>query len=64
MFEGCTIKYNKSPMTGKNCSVQVTYPAASDGSVKSLSVPLIVGNTDYDNILKWVDEGNTIEAAD
>ena len=64
MFEGCTIKYNKSPMTGENCSVQVTYPAASDGSVKSLSVPLIVGNTDYDNILKWVDEGNTIEAAD
>ena len=64
MFEGCTIKYNKSPMTGENCSVQVTYPAASDGSVKSLSVPLVVGNTDYDNILEWVAAGNTIEAAD
>ena len=64
MFEGCTIKYNKSPMTGQNCSIKVTYPAASDGSVRTLSVPLVEGNTDYQNILKWVAEGNTIEEAD
>jgi len=64
MFEGCTIKYNKSPMTGQNCSIQVTYPAASDGSFKSLSVPMNEENTDYQEILKWVDKGNTIEEAD
>jgi len=64
MFEGCTIKYNKSPMTGKNCSIQVTYPADSDGTVKSLSVPMKPDNTDYQEILEWVDAGNTIEEAD
>ena len=64
MFEGCTIKYNKSPMTGQNCSIKVTYPAASDGSVRTLSVPLVEDNTDYQDILKCVEEGNTIEEAD
>ena len=28
------------------------------------SVPLDELNTDYQNILKWVDEGNTIQEAD
>ena len=64
MFQGCTIKYNKSPLTGQNCSIQVIYPAAGDGSIKHLSVPMKTDNTDYKNILKWVDEGNTIEEAD
>ena len=64
MFEGCTIKYNKSPLTGQNCSVQVTYPTAGDGSVKSLSVPMKTDNTDYQDILEWVAAGNTIEEAD
>ena len=64
MFEGCTIKYNKSPMTEQNCSVQVTYPADDAGSIKTLSVPMNEENTDYQEILKWVDEGNTIQAAD
>ncbi len=27
-------------------------------------VPLDEANTDYQNILKWVEEGNTIEEAD
>jgi len=29
-----------------------------------LSVPLDEDNTDYQNILKWVADGNTIEEAD
>ena len=29
-----------------------------------LSVPLAEDNTDYQNILEWVAEGNTIEPAD
>ncbi len=51
-------------MTEQNCSVQVTYPADDAGSIKTLSVPMNEENTDYQEILKWVDEGNTIQAAD
>ena len=51
-------------MTGQNCSIQVTYPAASDGSIKTLSVPLVEDNTDYQDIQAWVAEGNTIQEAD
>ena len=32
--------------------------------IVTLSVPLDPDNTDYQNILKWVEEGNTIEEAD
>jgi hypothetical protein len=31
---------------------------------KVWSVPVAEGNTDYQNILAWVAEGNTIEEAD
>ena len=51
-------------MTGQNCSIKVTYPAASDGSVRTLSVPLVEDNTEYQAIQAWVAEGNTIEEAD
>ena len=51
-------------MTGNNCSIQVTYPADSDGTVKSLSVPMKPDNANYQEILEWVDAGNTIEEAD
>jgi len=34
----------------------------SDGQKQS--VPLAPGNTDYQEILEWVAEGNTIEPAD
>ena len=66
MFEGCTIKYNSYTGTDDddklktyNVSVQITYP---NGLVKS--VPMNNENTDYQDILAWVAEGNTIEAAD
>ena len=62
MFENCTIKYNQ--YDGKNVSIQVVYPVNPDGSKKMLSVPLAEDNTDYQNILEWVAEGNTIEPAD
>ena len=41
-----------------NSSVKATI----DG--KEVFVPLVVGNKDYDAIQLWVEEGNTIEAAD
>ena len=36
----------------------------NDTSVKITTPANNTGNTDWDNILKWVAEGNTIEAAD
>ena len=62
MFEGCTIKYNKQD--GVNVSIQVIYPDNSNGSHREMSVPIAEDNTDYQEILKWVAEGNTIEEAD
>ena len=66
MFEGCTIKYNSYTGTDDddklktyNVSVQITYP---NRLVKS--VPMNNENTDYQDILAWVAEGNTIAAAD
>jgi len=51
-------KLNKSPMTGVVNSVNKT-----DGDVV-LSIPFDPANTDYQEYLKWVAEGNTPEAAD
>ena len=64
MFEGCTIKYNKDTITDKNTSIMITYPANENGISKALSVPLDEANKDYQNILQWVADGNTIEEAD
>ncbi len=46
-------------MDGKNCSIQVI-----DENDKCFSVPLDNENADYQNILAWVKEGNTIQEAD
>ena len=62
MFENCTIKYNK--INGENVSIQIRHPKNEDGMTLSLSVPLAEDNTDYQNILQWVAEGNTVEEAD
>jgi len=42
------------------CSYQITY--VNSNRVKS--VPLDEANTDYQEIQKWVEEGNTIEEVD
>ena len=64
MFENCTIKYNKDLITNENCSIQVIYPADENGTSRILSVPLVTGNRHYEEIMKWVAEGNVIEEAD
>ena len=51
-------KYMKNGPDDKNTSIEMT----RDGNV--YYVPLSTANTDYQNILKWVAEGNTIEEAD
>ena len=62
MFENCTVKYMAE--NGKNVGVKVTYPKKEDGSTFSKSIPLDKANTDYQEIQKWVADGNTIEEAD
>ena len=64
MFKDCTMKYYKDKMTGEKVSIKVVYPDNSDGSHRELSVPISNDNTDYQNILKWVADGNTIQEAD
>ena len=49
---------------GKNVGVKVTYPKKEDGSTFSKSIPIDENNTDYQNVLAWVAEGNTIQEAD
>ncbi len=51
-------------MTDKNSCVMITYPANENGISKAMAVPLDEANTDYQNILQWVADGNTIEEAD
>ena len=64
MFEGCIIKYKKSPDTGEVNQISVTYSADENGGKLHLSVPLDENNRHYQDIQKWVEEGNTIEEAD
>jgi hypothetical protein len=61
MFENCTLKYIARDSV--NISVKVTYPIEGN-TTKILSVPIDNENTDYQNILQWVADGNTIEEAD
>ena len=52
-------KVKKCEFDGVLCSYQIT--SIED---KVYSVPLDEANTDYQNILKWVADGNTIQEAD
>jgi len=66
MFKDCIIKYQRSPdnpSNDKDC-ILIKYPTKDDGSYKTLIVPIVEDNTDYQNILQWVADGNTIEEAD
>ena len=55
-----TVKKNLNIITNEVCSYQVTQ--VNNNVV--LSVPLDPANTDYQAILEWVAEGNTIAEAD
>jgi len=54
-----TVKKKKFLPEGEVTSYEITM---KDGTY--ISVPLDEANTDYQNILTWVAEGNTIEEAD
>ena len=66
MFEGCTIKYVKSIRNpSENACIKITEPADGNGNVHEFIIPVdAVGNSQYDKVMKWVAEGNTIEEAD
>jgi hypothetical protein len=68
MFENCTVKYHRNIHSGIVDSVIVTYPTKKDkngvDSWRRLCVPMEEDSRDYRDILKWVQEGNTIEEAD
>ena len=51
-------KYVKDPLTNKNSAVNCQI------GNRHCCVPMNTVNTDYQAILKWVEEGNTIEEAD
>ena len=52
------VKYNKNIITNENCSISYVLNGLPS------SIPLDPANTDYQAILEWVAEGNTIEEAD
>mgnify|MGYP003142517982 CR=1 FL=1 len=54
-----TYKLCNSPSTGELCAI-----LKDEGNGRFLSIPVAEGNTDYQEYLEWVAEGNTAEAAD
>ena len=63
-LDNVTVKYRNSIDGIPNVMIDVIYPADENGSVRILSVPIAEDNTEYQAIMKWVAEGNTIEEAD
>ena len=63
-YEDCTIKYiNTSFRT--NDVIEIKYPANEAGErIKKVVPNGVTDNSDYQEILAWVAEGNTITAAD
>ena len=52
------IQFTKNSITNQNEAVKLTV-----NSIESF-IPFDTDNIDYQEYLKWVDEGNTAEAAD
>jgi len=62
MFENCTIKKSNDPDGVYSC-IKIIHPKVND-TQKIILVPLSEDNRYYQEIQKWVEDGNTIEEAD
>ena len=56
-----TAKYYKDSIMNQNVSINVT---VKDNDNIKYCVPMDPDNADYQDILEWVAEGNTVEEAD
>ena len=54
-----SVKYDKPTMGDTSTVVTLIYDSG-----EKWSVPMSAGNRHYQEVLKWVEEGNTIEDAD
>ena len=54
-----SVKYNKPTMGDTSTVVTVIYDSG-----KKWAVPMVAGNRHYQEVLQWVEEGNSIEAAE
>ena len=63
-LDNVTVKYRNTIDGIPNAMIDVIYPADENGSIRILCVPIAEDNTDYQNILQWVADGNTIAEAD
>ena len=68
MFENCTVKYHRNIYSGIVDSVIVTYPTTQDENGNDTwitkGIPMNESSYEYQDVLEWVAEGNTIEEAD
>ncbi len=63
-YKDCTIKYISTPFK-TNDVIEIKYPANESGErIKKVIPNGVTDNSDYQEILAWVAEGNTITAAD
>jgi hypothetical protein len=62
-YKDCEIKYITTSFA-TNDSIQIKYPANETGERFMKCVPKDDDNTDYQEILQWVADGNTIQEAD
>jgi len=67
-LDNLIVKYRKNPPNEDGIReigcIEVIYPTTPEGGIPKFCVPLAEDNTHYQEIMEWVEEGNTIEEAD